>query len=188
MCDPVTIATVMAVTATVSQGYAAKKQGKYQNQVAKYNARVQENEAEETIAKGVEEENIQREKTAKLLARQRAELGASGVGLTTGSPLDIQEETELLGEVDALRIKSNFQKRAVSLGQQAELTKATGEAAESTGKQEFASSLLQAGGQFLSSGVADKWFTPDSAGIPTPRTSTNLKSTTRPSVPGIGTF
>lgn len=168
MCEPMTIATTLAVVSTVGQGYAAKKQGKYQKGVADYNARVQDNEATEVRAKGVEEENIQRERTAKLLSKQRAQMGAANVELGTGSALDIQEETELLGEVDALRIKSSFERKATSLETGAELTRAEGEAAEAKGKQAFLGSLLSAGGQGIGAmggggGVASKWFTPDSA-------------------------
>lgn len=169
MCEPVTIAATIAVVSTVAQGYAAKKQGKYQKGVADYNARVQENEATEVRTKGVEEENIMREKTAKLISKQKAQLGAANVELGTGSALDIQEETELLGEVDALRIKSNFERKATSLETQAELTRAEGEAAEKSGKQAFLGSLLSGAGQGIGAmdggggGVAGKWFTPDSA-------------------------
>lgn len=188
MCDPVTVAVTMAVVSTVSQGYAAKKQGKYQNKVAEYNAKVQDNEAIQVRNKGVEEENIQREKTAKLLSKQRAQLGAANVKLTSGSPLDLQEETVLLGEVDALRIRGNFQREAESLESQADLTRVSGKAAESAGQQAFVGSLLSAG----STAVSSKWLTPDSAGSTSvagqTRTSSSLTSTTRPFVEGIGTF
>jgi hypothetical protein len=187
MCEPASIALTMAVVSTVSQGYAAKQQGKHAKGVAKYNARVKENEATLTRTKGVEEENAARQRTAQLLSKQRAQLGAANVDLTSGSPLDLQEDTVLLGEVDALRIKGNFQRGAGSLEQQAELTRAGGAAAEAGGKSAFGASLLSAGGQ-----VAGKWYTPDSAGA----TSTiggrsvdfsNVKSTTRPST-SVGIF
>lgn len=190
MCSPMAIVAGLQIVSTVSEGYAAKQKGKYENKVAQYNARVQENEATRARNIGVEEENIQREKTAQLLSKQRAEIGAAGVSLTSGSALDIQEQTELLGEVDALRIKSNFQIQAESLESQARLTRATGVAAKRAGDQAFTGSLLAAGGTLLATGVAAKWFTPSSAakvGSRVIRTSPNL-STTRPFVEGIGTF
>lgn len=192
MCEPMTIATTLAVVSIVGQGYAAKKQGKYKKGVADYNARVQKNEATEVRAKGVEEENIQRERTAKLLSKQRAQMGAANIELGTGSALDIQEETELLGEVDALRIKSSFERKATSLETGAELTRAEGVAAEKAGKQAFYSSLLSGGGQ-AAGGVSGKWFTPDSAGATSVAGArsidySNIRSTTRPFVPGVGAF
>lgn len=159
MCEPATIATTLMVVSTVSQGYAAKQQGKYENEVAKYNARIQENEAIQVRNRGVEEENIMREKTARLLSKQRAQLGAAGVDLTTGSAADLQQDVELFGEVDALRIRSNFQREADVLQQQAEFTKATGRAAEKRGRQAFTGSLLSAGGQAFGAPVSSKWFT-----------------------------
>ena len=193
MCEPATIALTLAVVSTVSQGYAAKKQGKYTNQVAKYNARVEENEATELRNKGVEEENAARQRTAQLLSKQRAQLGAANVELTSGSPLDLQEDTVLLGEVDALRVKGNFQRGAESLEQQAELTRATGEAAEAGGRSAFKGSLLSAAGSIAASSVASKWYTPDSAGATSVVGGrsvdfSNVTSTTRPFVSGVGEF
>lgn len=190
MCEPATIALTMAVVGTVAQGYAAKQKGKYENQVAKYNARVKENEATLVRTKGVEEENAARQRTAQLLSKQRAQLGAANVELTSGSPLDLQEDTVLLGEVDALRIKSNFQRGAESLEQQAELTLAGGEAAEAAGEFAFGASLLSAGGL-----VAGKWYTSDSAALGS-GPSTAVRDTggigIRPqgsgSIPRVGSF
>ena len=165
MCEPATIAVVMTTAATVAQGYQAKQRGRYENKVAKYNARRSENEATQLRTKGVEEENIVRQRTAQLVAKQRAELGAAGVELETGTALDIQESTDILGEVDALRVRRGFEMGAESAEEKAELTLATGRAAEQIGETAFTASLLSAGGTAMAGGVADKWFTPDSAAV-----------------------
>lgn len=163
MCDPVTIATTLKATEIVAKGYAAKQQGQYANQVAKYNARQQENEATRTRMKGVEEENIQREKTAQLLSTQRAQLGAAGVALESGSALDLQTDTAIIGEADALRVRSAFTERAETMEQQAKFTLAEGRAKQQMGEAAFAGSILGAGAGLMSAGVADKWFTSSSA-------------------------
>ena len=163
MCDPVTI---MAVTTVVSAGFAAQQQraqGEFQKGVSEYNARVAENEAEETRAAGVERENIQRRQTAELISKQRAQLGAAGVDIGSGSALQLQEDAEVLGEVDALRIRSNFESRAGGLETQATLTESQGEFAESAGKNAAIGTLLSGTAKTLDTGVADKWFTPNSA-------------------------
>lgn len=147
MCSVGAVQIGVTIASAVAAGYAQKKQGEHENEIAKYNARVAENEAEKVRIKGVEEENIQRQKTAQLLAKQRAQLGAASVDLTSGTPLDIQEDTVLLGEVDALRVRSNFGQEAESLEQQAELTRSRGKFAERSGRRAFAPL-----------GVADKWF------------------------------
>ena len=163
MCDPVTLSAVASITGAVAAGYQQVQQGRFQQGVADYNARVAENEAEETRNAGVEEENKQRQKTAQLLSKQRAQLGASGVDLTSGSALQIQQDTQTLGEVDALRIRSNFENQATSLETGADLTRTEGANARSAGFGRAAGTLLSGAGTALGTGVADKWFTPASA-------------------------
>ncbi len=148
MCSVVGVQIGLTIASAVAASYAQKKQGEHEDDVAKYNARVTENEAEKVRSKGVEEENIQRQKTAQLLSKQRAALGAANVDLASGTPLDIQEDTVLLGEVDALRIRSNFDTEAESLEEQASLTRGQGKAARRQGATAFRNTV----------GVASKWF------------------------------
>lgn len=164
MCDPVTIALVATTVATVGQGYAAKQQGKYEQGVQNYNARRLENEAIQTRNVGTEQELAQREKTAQLISAQRAQIGASGLALGSGSPAALLEDSQFQGEVDALRIRSNFQQQAQSLDDQAELSRAQGAAARQAGNNAFTGSLLSAAAGVAGSSVAGKWFTPASAG------------------------
>ena len=98
-----------------------------------------------------------------MLSKQRAQLGAANIDLSSGSALQLQEETVALGEADALRIRSNFSNQAGSLDRSAELTAAKGEFAESAGKSASFGTLLQGASTVLGTGVADKWFTPTSA-------------------------
>lgn len=151
MCSVTAVQIGLSVAGMAAAGYAQKQQGEHEDEIAKYNARVTENEAEKVRAKGVEEENILREKNAKLLAKQRAQVGASSVDLSSGTPLDIQEDTVVLGEVDALRVRSNFQEQAEGLEQQADLTRSMGKAAKERGQAAF-TPLASA------TGVSSKWF------------------------------
>ena len=165
MCEPTTI---MAITAVVSTAFTAQqqvKQGRFKKATDDYNARVAENEAEETRNVGVERENIQRRKTAELLSKQRAQLGAANIDLSSGSALQLQEETVALGEADALRIRSNFERQGEALDTGAALTQKRGEFAESAGKTAAFGTLLKGTSAVLGTGVADKWFTPTSAAV-----------------------
>lgn len=160
MCEP---ATIMAVTTVVAGAFTARQQyqqGKFQKGVADYNARVAENQAEKTRAAGVERENIQRRKTAELISRQRAQIGAAGIDIGSGSALQLQEDAETLGEIDALRIRSNFEDRALALETGADLTRAEGRNAAKAGRTKAFTTLLGTAGKAASTGVADKWFTP----------------------------
>lgn len=172
MCEPVTIALALSATATVAQGFAAKQKGKFDFGVAKFNARQLENEATQTRNVGVEEENRKRRQTAELLSRQRVQLAAQGVELGSGSAEQIQQNTVDLGEVDALRVRSNFERQADSLEDQAGLTLAQGKAAKSAGNRAFLTSIVAAGGSFLGSAqgtkFASKWFGKNSAALAAP--------------------
>ena len=163
MCDPVTITAAVAVASAGFSAHQSIQQGKYQKGVAEYNAAVTENEAQETRNQGVEAENIQRRKTAELLSKQRAQPGASTVDLSSGSALQLQADTETLGEADALRIRSNYDSQYGSLQSSASLTKNQGSAAEKAGYTNAVGSILGGAGAVAGSGVADKWFTPSSS-------------------------
>ena len=162
MCEPMTI---MMVTAAVMQGYAAKQQGDYAHDVANYNAIMSENEATRTRNKGVEEEITHRNKVNQLISRQRAQSAASGVEVNSGSAMLLQTDSEIVGNADALRIRSNYQDRADVLDDRGTLLRSEGDAARDAGRTAFATSLFKAAGSAAGSGVADKWFTSDSAAM-----------------------
>lgn len=163
MCSPMAALAAVAVVQGAFTATQQIQQGRHQADVAEYNARVAENEAEETRAAGVEAENIQRRKTAELISKQRAQLGAANVDIGSGSALQLQEDAEILGEVDALRIRSNFESRAGALDTGAALTAGQGEFARSAGLGSAAGTLLGTGATVIGTGVADKWLTPSSA-------------------------
>ncbi len=168
MCDPMTVALVASAASTVAQGYAAKQQGDYANEVAKYNARNQENQATRVRNQGAEAENIQRERVAQLVAKQRAQLGAANVDIGSGSAAGLIADTEVMGAADALRIKTNYADQGQALEDQAVLTRAEGAAKKQAGNNAFMGSILGAGAAFAGSTVAAKWFTPSSAAVANP--------------------
>jgi len=168
MCDPTTAAILSAV-GTVSQGYAAMQQGKYEQGVANYNARLAENEAQRERNIGTEEENKQRRAAAEMLSQQRAQIGASGVDISSGSAMNLQQDTITLAEVDARRIRTNYDYAYQAKQNEAKLQRAQGKAAAQAGRNAFMGSLLTAGGTFMGSeagqSLSKKWFTPKSQGM-----------------------
>lgn len=160
MCDPATIAIVAS---TALSAYSAYSAGQSQKAAAEYNARVSENEAQTARTQATEAENVQRLKTARLLSKQKAQLGAAGIDIGSGSALQLQEDTITLGEADALRIRHTGESQFSSLMEQSELESFKGEAAESQSFFNVGSSLLTGAEKVIGSGVADKWFTKDSA-------------------------
>lgn len=163
MCDPVSITTaVVGVFSAVSQQRAASAQAQAVEDQAEYNARVSENEAVKARNQNVEDENAHRLKVAQLLSQQRAQLGASGVEVDSGSALQLQEDTVALGEADALRIRQSGTNQVNALNTQAGLTRAEGATSafkiQSEGNAKATGTLLSAAG-----GVASKWYKPSSA-------------------------
>lgn len=165
MCNPALAAAAapwLTGASVAFSAYSGIEQGKSAKSVARYNAREAENEAVQTRNKGVEEEVKHRRQIAELQSRQRAQLGAANIDLRSGSALDIQEDAALLGEVDALRIRTNFQERGASLDRGAGLTNLQGDAAQRAGQLGAVGSLLQGAGT-----LASKWYKPDSAAVTT---------------------
>lgn len=160
MCNPAVIPYVIAAVTAVSAGYAAKQKGEYEYGVAKYNARNLQNNAIKTRNKGVEEENAHREKVRQLISQQRATLGAAGVDLNSGSPLQMQTDAAMLGEVDALKIRSNYGEAAKALDDESNLTLSMGAEARRSGTSQFVSSLFGSG---VGGAVAANWYTKKSA-------------------------
>lgn len=88
-CDPTTLAIISATAAvagTATTAVAASNQAEFEEDLAKRNADIEAQKAE------IEVERVQRERERRLGAL-RASAGASGIGVQTGTPLD------LLGQV-----------------------------------------------------------------------------------------
>jgi hypothetical protein len=167
MCTP-TVQVVMMIASIAMQAKASSDMADFEEGKAEYNARVAENVAQKTISAGVEKENIQRQKTAQLLSKQRAQLGAAGVDIGSGTAFQLQEDTAMLGEADALRIRTGALEEASALMTKSELIKSEGEYAQIAGRSKVTGSILSGGAKIAGTGVADKWFTPSSVAKITP--------------------
>lgn len=163
MCNPAVIPLITTLVSTGLQVQQQRAQGEYQQGVAEYNARVAENTAQEVRNAANESENAQRLRTAMLISRQRARQAASNIDINSGSALQVQQDALALGEADALRIRSNAASQVGALGTEATLTRSQGSAARMAGRNAATGSFLSGVGSAFGSGVADKWFTPDSA-------------------------
>jgi len=163
MCGVTEVAAATALASTAFQVKQARDQSSFQQGTAEFNARVAENEAERTREIATEQENTQRQRTAEFVSRQRAQLGAAGVDLASGSALQLQQDTETLGDIDALRIRTRGEDQFAALTREADFSTAQGGFAKQAGRNQEVGSLLTGGANVLGTGVADKWLTPDSA-------------------------
>lgn len=122
MCDLVTAlmigSTVMGGAGAIQQGQATAASAKYNAQVADMNAKLSDRAAKDALERGKLEEQKQRQKTQQVLGAQQAGMAANGVDLTFGSPLDLLVDTAVMGEMDALTIRTNSAREERDIRQQ----------------------------------------------------------------------
>lgn len=93
-------------------GQARKDAANYQVAVARNNQAVSEDYAKLELARGQRMEEAKRMETAQRQGAIRAAVAANGLDVNSGSPLRLQEDTAMLGEYDALTIRSNAERSA----------------------------------------------------------------------------
>ena len=81
-------------------------------QVAEENARMAEEEARQTRADSYDAAVRKRQETSLLVGKQRAQAGASGAQIDSGSQLDSQLDLREKGELDALSIEEQGERAA----------------------------------------------------------------------------
>lgn len=158
MCD-LTLALALAGTAVtavgqVQQAQATASANRYQAQVQEMNATLAERRAKDAIERGAAEEQRKRQEVQRILGAQRAGMAANGVDLTFGSPLDVLTDTAVLGELDALTIRSNayresYDHRVDAVNQRAGATmsRMAASSASTGGYLAAAGTVLTGGGQ-----------------------------------------
>ena len=145
-------AMILMAVGTAVSAYGQYQSGQAQKAAANYNARVQEAQA---IQQDMENrENIRRERKAGqgLLSSQRQKLGASGVAIQAGSPLEILGRTagelELRAQDAARAGRSNLQYGL----SQAQMTKWEGKQAANAATIGASGTLLQGIGSAMAMG------------------------------------
>lgn len=101
--------------------------------------------ARDSRQRGADEAAEHRQKVMKILARQNVAYSAGGIDTSSGTAADVMVETAGLGELDALRIMNNAQRRADQLDY-------AGDWQKYQGKQAWRASRLNALGTLLSRG------------------------------------
>lgn len=136
------VAVALTVVSAAVSATAAIQQGQAQKNAAEYNAKVQEQAAHDALQRGSDEAAANQDRTRRLIATQRAGFGASGLDISSGSPLDILTETAGLGKLDSLRLINNAQREGQGLMAQSEITKYQGDQAQTAGYMNAAATIL----------------------------------------------
>lgn len=110
--------TVLGTVSSVQQGKQQQAMYNYQAQVAEENAKIANKNAANERQTGIEEARLQRMKTLQAVGSQQAAMAANGMDVTQGTSLDIIEDTAAMGELDALQIQTNYERKALAYEQQ----------------------------------------------------------------------
>lgn len=149
---------VMSTTGAYSKSKSDKAAYEYQSAVSRNNATIAEWQARDAITRGQTAEQQQRLKAAALKSTQRASFAARGLALDEGSPLSILDDTDFMGEMDALTLRDNAAREA--WGYRVQAGNYAGDAGLLSGRAD-AESPLRAGGTTLLSNagsVASSWY------------------------------
>lgn len=111
-------ATTLGTVSSVQQGKQQQAMYNYQAKVAEENAKIANKNAANERQTGIEEARLQRMKTMQVVGSQQAAMAANGMDITDGTSLDIIEDTAAMGELDALQIQTNYERKALAYEQQ----------------------------------------------------------------------
>lgn len=101
----ITLGDAALVAGTAISAFSMYQQSNQAAAMAKYNAQVDANRAIEARQVADEQERRSRETARRMLASQRAAIGASGADVGTGSALLAQADSAAGTELDALTIR-----------------------------------------------------------------------------------
>jgi len=154
------VGTAINVIGQMKAGNAAKRLGDF-------NAGVFETQATDALVRGREDEAQQRLTTQGIISAQKAGFAGQNVDVGGGSALDVQADAAFLGELDALRVRTNAQREAWGYRQEAENARLGGANAQAASRWQAAGTVL--GGAAAVEGVLAQrygWNQPN-----TPRTA-----------------
>ncbi|MGY4333194.1 hypothetical protein ACVWWG_007611 [Bradyrhizobium sp. LB7.2] len=158
MCELMTAltigSTILGAAGAVQQGQAAAASGRYNAQVSDMNATLADRRAKDALDRGAIAEQRKRQEVAGFVGKQTAAMAANGVDLSFGSPLDTLTDTAIMGELDALTIRTNanresydYRVQGVSQRSQAVMQRAQADSAETGGYLKAGGTILAGGGQ-----------------------------------------
>ena len=154
--------TALGTVSSIQQGKQQQAMYNYQAKVAQENAEIAKKNADTERQTGIEEARLQRMKTLQAVGAQQTAMAANGMDVTQGTSLDIIEDTAAMGELDALQIQTNYERKALAYEQQAgnytnqaNMDAISGRNAYTAGKINAVATGLN--GISKAAGVATKW-------------------------------
>lgn len=138
------VSTGLSAVGSIVGGLGENAMYGYRAKVAENNATSLRAQANSTLQAGQAAESNQRLKTGELLGSEVAAQGANGVDTGFGSTKLVQENTQAMGDFDALTLRYNYAKQA--MGQNIEAANQESEAAmdKASGRNAILKSFLGA--------------------------------------------
>ena len=156
------IGSIASIAGTVVGVAGTMQQANAQAAAATFQQKQEKLLAEDALARGAQQEQAQRRKTAALMGRQRAIMAASNLDLGSGSPLAILGDTAALGELDAQVIRDNARRQEQYHNTNAQLAGMEATNAKRAGM--WASFGTALGG---ATQLADRWYKQSSSAFAT---------------------
>lgn len=125
------------------------KAGKFNRAMAYQQANVLDAESNYVMNAGDIAANKHRTSVKQMIGEQRANAAAQGISLDTGDVANIQADAAKFGEMDALTILQDAAVNAWSLRTQRDLTRAQGDNAAKSGRQQAFATILGTGGSIM---------------------------------------
>lgn len=161
--------TAIGVTSSVQQGKSTEAQYKAQANVAKQNAIAAQENADMKRQEGIEEARTQRIRTLQAIGSQQTAMAANGFDVSSGTNLDIIEDSAAQGELDALTKQYNKETEAVAFERQANNFNNQANLDSFAGKNAYKSGVTNAIGTGLNglgnvASVSSNWYSGNSIG------------------------
>lgn len=133
----------------LATAYAGRQQANAQAKLDARNANIAQNAANDAVDRGDEELKAHFMKVGQLRGQQRAALASNGVDVDFGSAADLQLDTSLLAQADAVTISENAQREADSYRVSASNYRAQAAAAKSQGRTSLLAGAFDASKSLL---------------------------------------
>lgn len=141
-----------------NQSKATAAAGDYNAKMMELNAKLADYQGEDAIRRGNADAQKHRKNVKQMQGAQRVALAAQGIEIDSGSAAQIQEDTRMLGEMDAMTIKNNAWREAWGYRVQAAQGRSQAEFTRMASRNEARSTLLTGGMKALSSGVEGAYY------------------------------
>jgi len=153
------LSTALGVGGALYSGISGMNMANYQAQVAQNNQRMALQMQERAKAEGDTAAYEQDLKNRAMAGQARAQMGASGIDMNSGTMLDLQASQTQLGRLDTLRAKGAKDFEAWRYGVQANQFAAQANLAEAQGTNSLLAGFINAGSSLIggASNFATRW-------------------------------